>query len=122
MRHKTRAVTVKGGWRAMVARLLTLTLLFGVLFLPPCIEGDSLANAAAAITATVTTFDSQAGDPVHRGGAVHAGTHCNCQLGDRIRLQETLQPTFAGTFKHQVRATRSHPSQVTEPPSRPPQG
>lgn len=120
MRSKARAVKVIGGWRAIVAHLMTVALLLAALVLPPCAWNDDQANAAPAIV--VTASDSGPGDPVDGAGVVHAGTHCGCHLGDRIRLQERHQPTSAGRVEHQVSTTRSHPSRMAEPPSRPPQG
>lgn len=121
MQRQARAVTVKAKWHALVARLLTVSMLLAALFLPPCTEGDSLANAAAAIATAVAASDSQTGDAIPHGGLVHVGTHCNCQLGDRIRLQETPRPISAGSVEHRPSSTCGHPSRVTEPLSRPPQ-
>ena len=121
MQRQARAVTVKGQWHALVARLLTVSVLLAALFLPPCIEGDSLANAATAIATVAAASDSQAGDALPLGGLVHAGAHCSCQLGDRVKWQETPRPMSAGSVEHQPGSTCGHPSRVTEPLSRPPQ-
>lgn len=121
MQCQARAVTVKAKWHALVARLLTVSVLLAVLFLPPCTEGGSLAITAAAIATVVAASDSQAGDALPGGGWVHAKTHCNCQLGDRIRLLETPRPMFAGSVEYPPCSTSGHSSRVTEPLSRPPQ-
>lgn len=110
MRGKDRAGPASG--RAILARLLALAFLLASLLVPP------LAGAAAAPAAM--TQGGTADAPARPDGILHAGTHCVCQVADRLTPPLPPGPSLGisrgrPAFTDHVRASRA-----AEPPARPP--
>lgn len=113
-------MTAGAGWRALVARLLSLAVLLAALLVPPFAEPTG-ASAALFVSVAMPLSDANGDAPDHRGGVAHAGAHCACQLADRIEPRDQPVPAASGRVAHPTRVARAYASRASDPPSRPPQ-
>lgn len=120
MGQGARAMAVGAGWRAVVARLLSVAVLLAALLAPSFTETAG-ACAALSVSAAMPLSDADGDTPDQRDGMAHAGAHCACHLADRVEAREQPVPAASGRAEHPARATRAYTSRDADPPSRPPQ-
>ena len=109
------------GMRAVIARILAVAFLLASLPVPPFAE--AAPSGAPLTTATVSAAADQDGDPATPSrphSLVHAGTHCACQLADRLTPPEPIAPTTVGVVVHPATRAHARASLEAEPPARPP--
>ncbi|MCB4825515.1 hypothetical protein [Roseicella aerolata] len=108
------------GW-AVIARLLTVAFLLASLLVPPFAEAAS--GGAAPMTVAVSVAMDQDGGPdapSRPHGIVHAGSHCACQVADRLTPPLPVGPTVVITVGRPAFTDHAHASLEAEPPARPP--
>ncbi|WP_043358731.1 hypothetical protein [Belnapia sp. F-4-1] len=106
--------------RAVIARLLTLVLLLASLLMPPVVEA---APAAGPIMVSSAAMDQDGGPdtPSRPHGILHAGSHCACQLADRLTPPALGRPRLVLTLGRATAFTdQARASHDAEPPARPP--
>jgi len=111
------------GWRAGIARLLAVAFLLASLLVPPFAEAASPTVSSAAVAASAAA-DQDGGTPAlpsRPHGIVHAGSHCACQVADRLVPPEQTVPAVLRAIVHPTRTARAVASLAAEPPARPPQ-
>lgn len=109
------------GMRVVIARLLAVAFLFASLLVPPFAE--AVPSGAPLTIATVSAAADQDSDPVmspRPHGLAHAGSHCACQLADRLTPPEPIAPTTVGIVVHPATRAHARASLEAEPPARPP--
>jgi hypothetical protein len=107
--------------RAVIARLLAVAFLLASLLVPPFAEAAA-AEAPSATAAVSAAADQDGGPdtPSRPHALVHAGSHCACQLADRLTPPQPVGPTALGVVVHPAFADHAHASLEAEPPPRPP--
>lgn len=109
------------GWRAWVARLLSLAVLLTALVVPSFAE-PGVAAAAPSVFAAAPPSDAANDELPRPDGRIHAGFHCGCHPGSHAEPQGPFGLIAAtGSVEHPVHVARAHPSHAADPPSRPPQ-
>ncbi|MCO6416120.1 hypothetical protein JYK14_08065 [Siccirubricoccus sp. KC 17139] len=107
----------------MIARLLAIAFLLASLLVPPFAEAaPSGAPSGPAVTMSAALDqDGGPGTPSRPHGLVHAGSHCACQLADRLTPPPPVGPPAFSMVVHPAFAEHAHASLEAEPPARPPQ-
>lgn len=108
--------------RAVIARLLAVAFLLASLLVPPFAE--AAPSGAAPVTVAASAAADQGGGPgtpSRPHGIVHAGSHCACQVADRLSPPEQTAPAILSAVVHPTRTARALASLEAEPPARPPQ-
>lgn len=118
MTRNARAMTAGKGWRAWVARLLSVAVLLAALLVPPIAEADT--TVAPFLVAAISQPDSTSDTPSRPHKMAHAGTHCACQLAIRMTSPEPVGPTTLNLLIHSAQTVRALASLEAEPPARPP--
>lgn len=108
------------GWRAWMARVLSVVVLLAALLVPPFTGAGSVV-AAPAVSIVASQLDGSGDAPNHPDRMIHAGAHCACQLADRLEPPGQLVPSAAGTVLRPVHVSRPLASHAVDPPARPPQ-
>lgn len=110
------------GWRAGIARLLAAAFLLVSLLVPPFAEAAAASGAPLAAVAASATADQDGGPgtPSRPHGILHAGSHCACQLADRLAPPQPVGPTVFITVDRPAFTDHAHASLEAEPPARPP--
>lgn len=111
------------GWRAGIARQLAVAFLLASLLVPPLAEAAP-SGAAPMTVAASAAVDQDGGTPASPSrphGIVHAGSHCACQMADRLAPPEQTAPAILSAVVHPTRTARALASLEAEPPARPPQ-
>ena len=116
-----RAAQQARGWAA-IARLIAAAVLIASLLVPPCAEPGCAgvpATAAASAPAALGQDDSP-GTPARPHGILHAGSHCACQLADRLTPPPPIRPGALLAMRQAAVAAPAYASFEAEPPARPP--
>ncbi|WP_431269262.1 hypothetical protein [Dankookia sp. P2] len=110
-------------WRwAVIARLLAVAFLLASLLVPPlAVAAASGAPSVPAVTLSAAMDqDGAPGTPSRPDGIVHAGTHCACQVADRLTPPQPWAPTALIVVGHPAFAAYARASLEAKPPARPP--
>lgn len=109
------------GGRAVVARLLAVAFLLASLLVPPFAQAAS--GSAASVTLAVSAAmdpDGDPGAPSRPHGIAHAGSHCACQVADRLTPPQPVAPIAFITVGRPAFTAHAVASFEAEPPARPP--
>ena len=107
------------GWRAWMARFLSVAALLAALLVPPSADAGAAGVVAAAIAASE---QDDAGDPASRSDSFgHAGAHCVCQTAIRSARPECVALPTSSAVVHPAQANNPLASRAADPPARPPQ-
>ncbi|WP_149536662.1 hypothetical protein [Siccirubricoccus phaeus] len=107
--------------RAVIARLLAVAFLLASLLVPPFAEAvnSGVPLTTVAVSAAIDQ-DGGPGTPSRPHGIVHAGSHCACQVADRLVPPQPVAPTTRIAVSHPAFTDHAHASLAVEPPARPP--
>jgi hypothetical protein len=120
MNRGTGKTRLTRGW-ALVARLLATAFLLASLLVPPLAEAASSgAPPATVAVSTAVDQDGGPGTPSRPHGFVHAGSHCACQLADRLAPLQPIGPAVVITMGRPAFTDHARASLEAEPPARPP--
>ena len=110
------------GGQALVARLLAIAYLLASLLAPHLAEAASpdLSHAPSSVISAAADQDGAPGTASRSHGMVHAGSHCACQLADRLAPAAWVGPSAHSTPVQPAFTSYAHASHKAEPPARPP--
>jgi len=109
--------------QAVIARLLGIAFLLASLLVPPFAEAASpgVSPAAVAVSVAAGQDGGTPASPSRPHGVIHAGSHCACQVADRLAPPEQTAPAILSAVVYPTRMARALASLEAEPPARPPQ-
>lgn len=112
---------LRGAW-AIVARLLVLAYLFASFTAPHLVEAASPNHERAGFLVTFVSADqdSKPSTASRPHGMIHAGSHCTCQLADRLAPATWVKPVARLVAVPPALTSSAYTSQKAEPPARPP--
>ena len=107
---------------AVIARMLAVAFLLAFQLVPSFAEAaHSAAPSVLAVTISAATDqDGSRGTPSRPHGIAHAGTHCACQVADRLTPPQPIGPSVFITVDRPAFAYHAHASLEAEPLARPP--